>query len=114
MPSFHHALAAPFQRSRVLIVGCGDIGMRVLQQLTRFQAYRVFALTSQSSRFPEIRAMGAIPMLGNLDQIDTLWRLRGLASTVVHLAPPQTTGASDLRTQNLLRILSQGGVVCRH
>lgn len=113
MPSLHQTLAAPFQRPRVLIVGCGDIGMRVLQQLTRFQAYRVFALTSQSSRFPEIRAMGAIPMLGNLDQIDTLWRLRGLASTVVHLAPPQQTGASDLRTQNLLRILSQGGVTVR-
>jgi nucleoside-diphosphate-sugar epimerase len=57
--------------------------------------------------------MGATPMLGNLDQIDTLWRLRGLASTVVHLAPPQQTGASDLRTQNLLRILSQGGVTVR-
>ena len=62
MPSSHHALAAPFQRPRVLIVGCGDIGMRVLQQLTLFRAYRIFALTSQSSRFPEIRAMGAIPI----------------------------------------------------
>lgn len=113
MPSLNHAPPAPFQRPRVLIVGCGDIGMRVLQQLTRFQAYRVFALTSQSARFAEIRAMGAIPMLGNLDQIDTLWRLRGLAHTVVHLAPPQHTGATDLRTQNLLRILSQGAVTVR-
>lgn len=113
MPSLRHVPAVPFQRPRVLIVGCGDIGMRVLHQLTRFQAYRVYALTSQSTRFAEIRAMGATPILGNLDQVDTLWRLRGLANTAVHLAPPQPAGTSDLRTQNLLRILSQGGTAVR-
>jgi nucleoside-diphosphate-sugar epimerase len=108
MPLLHRSPATPFQRPRVLIVGCGDIGMRVLQQLTRFAAYRVFALTSQQSRFPEIRAMGAVPILGNLDHAESLWRLGGLAETVIHLAPPQQTGNTDLRTQNLLRSLSQG------
>jgi len=108
MPLLHRSPATPFRRPRVLIVGCGDIGMRVVKQLTRSAAYRVFALTSQQARFPEIRAMGAVPILGNLDHAESLWRLGGLATTVVHLAPPQQTGNADLRTQNLLRSLSQG------
>jgi nucleoside-diphosphate-sugar epimerase len=37
-----------------------------------------------------------------------LWRLSGLAQTVIHLAPPQNTGHRDCRTRNLLRILAQG------
>ena len=108
MPPLHHIPASPFQRPRILIVGCGDIGTRIVKRLTHFSAYRVFALTSQQARFPEIKAIGGIPILGNLDQADSLWRLKGLASTVIHLAPPQNTGSSDLRTRNLLRILAQG------
>lgn len=108
MPLLHQVPKTPFHRPRILIVGCGDIGARVLKQLTRFATYRVFALTSRLARFPEIRGMGAIPILGDLDQADSLWRLKGLASTVIHLAPPQNTGSSDLRTHNLLRILAQG------
>ncbi len=95
-----------FGKSRILIIGCGDIGLRVARQLSK--NYRVFALTSQQSRFAALRESGATPILGNLDQPDTLWRLHGLAQTVIHLAPPQTVGTCDLRTRHLLRILSQG------
>ncbi len=95
-----------FGKSRILIIGCGDIGLRVAKQLAR--SHRVFALTSQKARFQELRAVGAIPILGDLDRSDSLWRLSGLAQTVIHLAPPQNTGHRDYRTRNLLRILSQG------
>jgi len=95
-----------FGKSRILIIGCGDIGLRVARQLSRHHC--VLALTSQESRFQELRESGALPILGNLDRPDSLWRLRGLAQTVIHLAPPQSVGNRDNRTRNLLRILSQG------
>jgi nucleoside-diphosphate-sugar epimerase len=95
-----------FGKPRILIVGCGDIGLRVAKQLCR--NYRVFALTSQQSRFSELRGIGITPILGDLDKPETLWRLSGLAETVIHLAPPQNIGHRDSRTRNLTRILAQG------
>ncbi len=97
-----------FGKPRILIVGCGDIGLRVAQQLCR--NYRVFALTSQQSRFQELRGLGITPILGDLDKPESLWRLNGLAQTVIHLAPPQSVGHRDSRTRNLIRILAQGSV----
>jgi len=94
-----------FGKPRILIIGCGDIGLRVAKQLIRH--YKVFALTSQASRFAELRAVGATPLLGNLDVPNSLWRLSAIAETVIHLAPPQNRGRLDQRTRNLTRILSQ-------
>jgi nucleoside-diphosphate-sugar epimerase len=54
-----------------------------------------------------------MPILGDLDKPDSLWRLSGLAETVIHLAPPQNTGHRDCRTRNLLRILAQGSDTVR-
>lgn len=95
----------------LLIVGCGDVGLRVLRLLRG--RWRVFALTSSPGRRTELRAAGAIPLHGNLDDAATLGRLGGLADAVLHLAPPATTGAVDRRTANLLRALARGGRVRR-
>ena len=100
-----------FGKPSILIIGCGDIGLRVAKQLSR--SHRVFALTSQQSRFQELREVGATPILGNLDQPESLWRLSGLAQTVIHLAPPQNSGNRDCRTRNLIRILAQGSNAVR-
>ena len=100
-----------FGKPSILIIGCGDIGLRVAKQLSR--SHRVFALTSQQSRFQELREVGATPILGNLDQPESLWRLAGLAQTVIHLAPPQNSGNRDCRTRNLIRILAQGSNAVR-
>lgn len=100
-----------FGKPSILIIGCGDIGLRVAKQLSR--SHRVFALTSQQSRFQELREVGATPILGNLDQPESLWRLAGLAQTVIHLAPPQNSGNCDCRTRNLIRILAQGSNAVR-
>ena len=94
-----------FGKPRILIIGCVDIGLRVAKQLIRH--YKVFALTSQASRFAELRAVGATPLLGDLDEPNSLWRLSAIAETVIHLAPPQNRGRLDQRTRNLTRILSQ-------
>jgi nucleoside-diphosphate-sugar epimerase len=91
------------KRPRLLIVGCGDVGMRLLA-LVR-DRFRVFALTSDPARCAELRAAGAVPVVGDLDRKDSLHRLRGLAQRVVHLAPPQPQGTRDFRTRNLTAIL---------
>lgn len=92
-----------FDRPRLLIVGCGDVGMRLLPLLR--ERFRVFALTSQPERRAALRAAGAVPVVADLDRPHTLARLRGLAPWVLHLAPPRQDGAQDLRTRRLVAAL---------
>lgn len=92
------------QMPRLLIVGCGDVGMRCLPLLRG--RWRMAALTSSPQRFAELRAAGATPILGNLDEAGSLKRLVGWADAVLHLAPPQNVGGRDLRTRNLLGSLA--------
>jgi nucleoside-diphosphate-sugar epimerase len=98
-----------FNKPRLLIVGCGDVGMRLLP-LVR-ERFRVFAVTSQPARAGELRAAGAVPVVADLDRPDSLARLAGLAQRVIHLAPPPSDGALDLRTRNLTAILPEGAKV---
>ncbi|SAK39371.1 NAD-dependent epimerase/dehydratase [Caballeronia temeraria] len=94
------------RRARVLIVGCGDVGMRVLPLLqARAAAPRVIALTHHPERAGELRAAGATPIAGDLDARRSLKRLAGVAQTVLHLAPPPRDGAADTRTRALVSTL---------
>ena len=88
------------RRPVLLIIGCGDVGLRVLRLLNR--RWRILALTSSAARAPELRAAGAVPLLGNLDEPATLDRLAGLADAVLHLAPPPASGSTDTRTAHLV------------
>ena len=97
------ALPSRFRRPRVLIVGCGDVGLRVAGLISRQS--RVMALTSSAQRVTPLRARGIVPLLGNLDRPATLARLAGIATHLVHLAPPPTHGWADTRTLALLRTL---------
>jgi len=103
----------PGRRPVLLIVGCGDVGLRVLRALrTAADApprLRVLALTSSPQRAPALRAAGAVPLRGDLDHPATLGRLAALADWVLHLAPPPGQGAADPRTAALLRVLRRGG-----
>lgn len=99
------ALPARFRRERVLIVGCGDIGLRVAQALPR--RVRLLALTSSAERLPLLRGHGITPLRGNLDRPATLRRLAGIATRVLHLAPPPGEGRGDPRTRALLRALQR-------
>jgi nucleoside-diphosphate-sugar epimerase len=95
------------RRARVLIAGCGDVGLRCVPLLAhRAAAPRVIALSSQPARAAELRAAGTTPLIGNLDERRSLRRLAGLAATVLHLAPPQKTGDDDSRTRALIAALS--------
>lgn len=105
------ALPSRFRRPRVLIVGCGDIGLRTASQLGAPDSRRVrlLALTSSPGRVRLLRTCGLTPLAGNLDEPRSLARLSGLATHVLHLAPPATESRSqvqdDLRTRALVRSL---------
>ena len=114
---------------RILIVGCGDIALRVARLLHKNNSgrYRLFGLVRNTTRLDELRALGMVPILGNLDDAKSLRRLAGLADVVLHFAPPPTPNIpppsggglgrgtkqqsgvnSDPRTRTLLAILAQG------
>ncbi len=102
------ALPARFRRQRVLIVGCGDVGLRTAGQLgaPKSQRVRLMALTSSPDRVRLLRACGITPLLGDLDDPATIQRLAGIAHRVIHLAPPPTdrAGASDRDPRSLVLV----------
>lgn len=93
------------RRPTLLIVGCGDVGLRVLRLLRG--RVRVLALTSSARRVPVLRADGALPLMGNLDDAATLGRLAALADWVLHLAPPPAHGNTDPRSVALVQALAR-------
>ena len=93
------------RKSSLLIIGCGDVGLRVVRALGA--RLRVFALTSSPQRCDALRAAGVRPLVGNLDDAATLGRLAGLADAVLYLAPPPSSGATDPRLRSLLAALSR-------
>lgn len=111
MPSINSpsgALPARFRRERLLIVGCGDVGQRVARDLRG--RVQLVALTSSAERVQALRAAGIRPLVGNLDDPATLRRLAGVATRVLHLAPPARDGGGaawwrDQRTTALARAL---------
>ena len=102
------ALPARFRRQRVLIVGCGDVGLRTAGQLGAPQSQRVrlMALTSSPDRVRLLRACGITPLQGDLDNPASIQRLAGIAHRVIHLAPPPTdrAGASDRDPRSLVLV----------
>jgi len=91
----------------VLIIGCGDVGQRAAKQLVG--KTKVAALTSSPDKRAGLKAQGIIPLLGNLDLPETLQRLSGWATRVLHLAPPPSDRvggwSTDPRTLHLVRAL---------
>lgn len=96
------ALPSRFKRERLLIIGCGDVGQRVLRAQRHV---RVMALTSSPSRVADLRGHGVTPVVGNLDRPASLQRLSGWATRVLHLAPPPLQGDTDPRTLGVMRVL---------
>lgn len=93
---------------RLLIIGCGDIARRTIPLLRNH--YRIFALIRDMRQSAGLRALGVMPVAGDLDSRTQLSRIAGMADVILHLAPPPNTGARDLRTRHLLAALSRGAM----
>lgn len=68
-------------------------------------ASRVYALTSSESRVAHLQQQGIAALRGNLDEPASLRRLAGVASHIIHMAPPPLQGRSDPRTRALVQAL---------
>ena len=88
---------------RLLIVGCGDVALRMVGLL--HGRYRLYALSHSAQRYGLLRDHGIVPLPGDLDDPATLSRLGGLPHDILHLAPPPSHGPRDSRTSNLIRSL---------
>ena len=100
----------------MLIIGCGDVGQRAARALQAATGAagshgpRLLALTSSPERAAALRQLGITPLVGNLDDVSSLRRLRGIAHRVIHMAPPPGHGTIDTRTQHLIQVLRQGSL----
>src|ERR1700674_2432977 len=88
---------------RLLIVGCGDVALRMVGLLRG--RYRMYALSHSAHRHGLLRDHGIVPLPGDLDEPETLARLAGLPHDILHFAPPPSQGLVDSRTSNLIRAL---------
>lgn len=109
------ALPARFRRERVLIVGHGDVGQRIARLLNASsgagRGFQILALSRNSSRVAAIRSQGVKPLYGELDDVGSLRRFAGIATRVLHLAPPAALSTEsegwwlDARTTALMQAL---------
>jgi len=90
---------------RVLLIGCGDVALRTAD-LIRHKA-RLYGLTRRPEDGPRLRAHGIVPIVGDLDRLSTLDRLRAAPFAVLHFAPPPSEGRDDPRTRKLIAALAR-------
>ena len=101
------ALPRRFRRTRLLVVGCGDVGQRLAKQVKDHPGLALAALSASPDKAPALRALGLTVLQGNLDLPASLNRLAGWAQRVLHLAPPPSDGWTDPRTRALTQALSR-------
>jgi nucleoside-diphosphate-sugar epimerase len=94
---------------RLLLVGCGDIALRVADRL-RHRA-RLVGLTRNRDDVRRLRTHGVTPIVGDLDARRTLARLATGPFAVLHFAPPPSDGRDDPRTRNLLAALTSARII---
>jgi nucleoside-diphosphate-sugar epimerase len=96
---------------KVLIVGSGDVARRIIPWLAR--RFCVRAVVRRAEEGAALRALGALPIVADLDQPASLRRLAGIADYIVHCAPPPAVGRDDPRTRHLLAALVHRGSLPR-
>jgi nucleoside-diphosphate-sugar epimerase len=90
---------------RVLLIGCGDVALRTARLL--HPKVRLYGLTRRVEDVAKLRAHGVVPIVGDLDRLRSLDRLRAAPFAVLHFAPPPSDGRDDARTQRLIAILAR-------
>jgi nucleoside-diphosphate-sugar epimerase len=114
LPTHHYRLnrqTALAKRPTLLIIGCGDVGLRLVKWLranhpaTRL---RILATHRTLDKATEIRNVGATPIYLDLDKPSSVIakRLSGVAHWMINLSPPPNDSAgTDPRSKRLLQAL---------
>lgn len=98
----YRAVPRRFRRQRLLIIGCGDIGQRVVQQL--HHGWQVIGVARSDETLQKIRAAGAMAM-----RADDAHRLARWATHILHAAPPASRDGevTDRLTRGWLQALAR-------
>ena len=94
---------------RVLLIGCGDIALRAAELLRG--RVRLYGLTRRPEDMARLAKAGIVPIVGDLDRLQTLDRLRAAPFAVLHFAPPPAEGRDDPRTARLLAALTKARII---
>ncbi|TXT51429.1 MAG: NAD-dependent epimerase/dehydratase [Limisphaerales bacterium] len=100
---------------RVLIVGCGYVGLPLGAELAR-RGHEVAGLRRTADGAEELRAAGVAPVVGDVTRLDTLRALPGPFDWVVNTVSSSKGGAEVYRsvyvegTKNLIAWLADGPV----
>ncbi len=103
-----------FRRTRIVIVGCGDVGLRLLAQLgaKRQLAVRAMGTTRRAEQARAIARTGGLALQGDLNQSRFLQRLAKLAQHFIVMSPPPSVGEFDPISRRLALYIRQA--VHRH
>ncbi len=85
---------------RILVVGCGDVGVRILQQ--HAARARIIGTARRREQSAQIRQAGGRALQIDLDSPRDCRRLAGLASRMIYLAPPDARNQLDNRLRGFL------------
>ncbi|MBI3773358.1 MAG: SDR family oxidoreductase [Gammaproteobacteria bacterium] len=85
----------------ILIIGCGDIGLRVTH-LWQMQGATVHALSHSPQRRTTLEQAGINVHIGTLDDASTLRSLPTTGTLVYYFAPPPEHGTHDPRISNFI------------
>jgi nucleoside-diphosphate-sugar epimerase len=96
---------------RVLIVGCGYVGLPLGAELAR-QEHEVFGLRRSTSAAGQVKSAGIHPLIGDVARLEDLTSLPGPFDWVVNCVASRGGGPADYRkvylrgTQNLIEWLA--------
>jgi nucleoside-diphosphate-sugar epimerase len=88
--------------SDVLIIGCGDIGVRVARRLQQTGA-RVAGLARSAESASRLQRFDITPVPGDLDDADSLAGLPTGERLIFYFAPPPGGGTKDTRMRRFCR-----------
>lgn len=91
----------------MLIVGCGDIGVRVAQ-LEKQAGHRVSGLVRSAAGAERLRGQGIEPVMATLDDLSSLQDLPTGGKRVYYFAPPTGGGPYDSRMRNFCKAVGDG------
>jgi nucleoside-diphosphate-sugar epimerase len=87
--------------SKVLFVGCGNVGQRIAKDLIR-QGVKPCALSRSAEATARLAQLGITPVMGDLDDAASLANLSVGSRMIFYLAPPPASGSHDQRMANFL------------
>jgi len=91
--------------ANVLIIGCGDTGKRVLQQL-QSKNKQIYVTSHQKKSQDQLKQFDITVIPANLDNKEDLNQLPTENADIFYFAPPAATGITDVRMLNFIQSLN--------